>query len=331
MNISKINTTIIKKLNSWLFGKGMVIQTIKSTELFSNFYEDFLLQLDNPDSGIMSIVFSKDRAMQLHAFLESYFENVANYSSMIVLYKASNKAHLDSYQELMKLLDDKPVVFVEEKNFRNQLIEAIEGSKEGKIFFYVDDMIFTHKFDYKLLKGVNPYKTIVSLTRGRDLTNSTVLSKSLTLPEFTNLNNGLLQFSWNDIKEYSDWSYPLGVSGYMFARNEILSILKTISFKAPNSLESSMQQFKPVFIQRMGLCTENAITVCVHANLTQTEGSNPVFSDFSIEELLDKWNKGYQIEYSKFYNKPVNTAQIQEYSFFERKFIDMHITTDIEN
>lgn len=319
MNKSKLNTTIIKKLNSWLFGKGMVIKTIKSSELFIDFYEDFRLQLDNPNSGIMSIVFSKDRAMQLHAFLASYCENVANYASMIVLYKASNNAHLDSYQELMKLFGDKPVIFIEEKNFKNQLIQVIEEATEGKICFYVDDMIFTHKFDYDLLKQVNPYKTILSLTRGRDLTHSTVLSKTLTLPDFTSLNNGLLQFSWNDIKEYSDWSYPLGVSGYMFAKNEILSICKTISFKAPNSLESSMQQFKPVFIQRMGLCTENAITACVHANLTQTEGSNPVFSDFSIEELLDKWNKGYQIEYSKFYDKPVNTTQIQQYTFCKRK------------
>lgn len=319
MNFSQVNTTIIKKLNSWLYGKGMVIKTIKSTKLFEEFYENLRLHLNKPNSGIISFVFSKDRAMQLHAFLESYFENMINYSSMIVLYKASNKAHLDAYQELQMLFDDKPVIFIEERNFRNQLIEAIEESKEGKILFYVDDMIFTHKFDYDLLNKVNPYKTILSLTRGRDLTQSTVLSKSLKLPQFTHFDNGLLQFAWNEIKEHSDWSYPLGVSGYMFATKEILSIIKTVSFKAPNSLESSMQQFKPVFIQRMGLCTENAVSVCVHANLTQTEGYNPVFGNFSIEELLDKWNKGYQIEYSKFYNKPVNTAQIQEYSFCKRK------------
>lgn len=319
MNFSQLNTTIIKKLNFWLSEKGLVIKNIKSAELFSDFYEDFRVQLDNPNTGIMSIVFSKDRTMQLHAFLASYFENVANYSSMIVLYKASSKAHLDSYQELMKLFEDKPVIFIEEKNFRNQLIQAIEEIKEGKICFYVDDMIFTHKFDYDLLKQVNPYKTIIALSRGRDMTYSAVLSKSLSLPELTHLNNGLLEFAWNDIKEYSDWSYPLGVSGYMFAKKEILSIFKTISFKAPNSLEMSMQQFKPVFSRRLGLCTENAISVCVHANLTQTEGSNPVLGNFSIEELLDRWNRGYQIEYWKFYNKPLVTTQIQEYSFSKRQ------------
>ncbi len=319
MNTSKININIIKKLNSWLAGKGMVIKNIKSAELFSDFYENFRLQLDNPDSGILSIVFSKDRAMQLHTFLASYFENVANYSSMIILYKASNKAHLDSYQELIKIFEDKPVIFIEEENFRNQLIQAIEESHKGKICFYVDDMIFTHKFDYNLLKQVNPYKTIIALSRGRDMTYSAVLTKSLNLPEFTSLNNDLLQFSWDDIKEYSDWSYPLGVSGYMFAKKEILSILKTISFKAPNSLEMSMQQFKPVFKRRKGLCPENSVSVCVHANLTQTEGSNPVFGNSSIEELLDMWDKGYQIEYWKFYSKPLNTTQVQEYSFCKRK------------
>tara|TARA_R100000935_G_scaffold58815_1_gene98195 strand:- start:7799 stop:8761 length:963 start_codon:yes stop_codon:yes gene_type:complete len=319
MNLANISTTIFKKLNSRLPGKRLKNKTIKPTEIFYEFYEELRLQLDNPNYGIISFVFSKDRAMQLHAFLESYFENVANYSTMIVLYKASDKAHLDSYEELMKLFEDKSVIFIEEKNFRDQLIEAIEKSKEGKIFFYVDDMIFTHKFDYDMLKGVNPYKTIVSLSRGRDLTKSTVLSKTINLPEFTNLDNGLLQFSWNNIKEHSDWSYPLGVSGYMFATKEILSIMKVISFKAPNSLENGMQQFKSIFIQRMGLCTENAVSICVHANLTQTEGYNPVFGEFSIEELLDKWNEGYQIEYFKFYSKPVNAAQIQEYTFCQRE------------
>lgn len=319
MNLSQIKTIISKKLNSSLNGKKPKNKTIKSTEIFEKFYEELRHQLDNPNYGIISFVFSKDRAMQLHAFLESYFENVANYSKMIVLFKASNESHLNSYKELIKLFEDKPVIFIEEKNFRDQLIEAIEESKEGKIFFYVDDMIFTHKFDYEMLKGVNPYKTIVSLSRGRDLTNSTVLCKSITLPEFTNLSNDLLEFSWNNIKEHSDWSYPLGVSGYMFATKEILSIMKVISFKAPNSLENGMQQFKSIFIQRMGLCTENAVSICVHANLTQTEGYNPVFGEFSIEELLDKWNKGYQIEYTKFYSIPVNVAQIQEYTFCQRE------------
>lgn len=319
MNLSEIRTVIFKKFTSRLNGKKPKNQNIKSTEIFEAFYEELRPKLDIPDDGVISFVFSKDRSMQLHAFLESYFENVANYSKMIVLFKASSESHLNSYEELIKLFKDKPVTFIEEINFRDQLIQAIEESKEGKIFFYVDDMIFTHKFDYELLKDVNPFKTIVSLSRGSDLTNSTVLSKTITLPEFTNLSNGLLEFSWNNIKEHSDWSYPLGVSGYMFATKEILSIMKVISFKAPNSLENGMQQFKSIFIQRMGLCTEKAVSVCVHANLTQTEGYNPIFGEFSIEELLDKWNEGYQIEYSKFYNKPINVAQIQEYSFSQRK------------
>ncbi len=318
MNLSKINNAGMKMLNSKLARKGMVINKIKSSELFVDFYENFRLQAETSDFGIMSIVFSKDRAMQLHAFLESYYENISNYSPMTILYKASDEAHQASYEELIKLFKDKSVNFINEKNFRTQLIQIIEETKVDKICFYVDDMIFTHKFDYDLLKLVNPYETIVALSRGRDMSYSSVLSKPINLPEFINLNNGLIQFAWNNIKEHSDWSYPLGVSGYMYAKKEILSIVKSITFKAPNSLESSMQQFKPLFSKRMGLCTENAVSVCVHANLTQTEGSNPVFGEFTIQELLLKWNMGYQIEYRKFYNIPINTSQIQEYTFCKR-------------
>ncbi|MCH5719964.1 hypothetical protein [Niabella hibiscisoli] len=150
------------------------------------------------------------------------------------------------------------------------------------------------------------------------MTYSAVLLKKLRLPSFAQTEQGLYGFDWSEIKEVSDWNYPLGVTAYLFSRVELLSILKVVNFKAPNSLESALQVYLPLFEKRQGLCTQNAIAVCVHANLTQTEYINPALGNFSIEELLKKWKQGLQIDFRKFYNLPMTTSQLADYEFITR-------------
>ena len=266
---------------------------------------------------IISIVFSKDRAIQLHAFLESYFCKIENASLVVVLYKASSIGHIESYEEIKLLYKNNEVQFVEETSFKKQLIKIVEESHAKRVVFYVDDMIFTHVFDYSKLYMIDTYKNIISFTRGKDLTFSTVLDKELSLPSFK-YENDFLSFDWKEVKEFSDWTYPLGVSGYMYGRDEILQMLKIISFKAPNSLESEMQKFIYLFEKRRGLCAENTIAVCVHDNLTQTEITNKTLGNFTIEELLQFWSVGKRIDVNKFYNKPATVSQKLVYEFIDR-------------
>ncbi|AHM61782.1 cell wall biogenesis glycosyltransferase-like protein [Flammeovirgaceae bacterium 311] len=285
------------------------------------YYEDFAINIlkevertmDNKE--IESIVFSKDRAMQLHAFLASYIERVSNRGRMYILYKCTNQRHQKSYDQLKEGFAGEDFVFIEEKEFRKQLIDICEQSGAGKIMFYVDDMIFTHKIDYAVLGGINTAESILSLSRGKDMDFSIVLQKPLVLPPFTSEENNLERFSWNYLKEFSEWTYPLGVSGYMYGRIEVLAMLKSISFKAPNSLEISMQIYLPYYIRRSGLCTKFAACVCVHANLVQSEIENPTLGTYSIEELLILWEKGKRINIHEFYDTPISETQIKAYTF----------------
>ncbi len=43
----------------------------------------------------------------------------------------------------MQSFKNEDFIFIEEVNFREQLIEVLDQSDAGKIIFYVDDMIFT--------------------------------------------------------------------------------------------------------------------------------------------------------------------------------------------
>ncbi len=147
------------------------------------------------------------------------------------------------------------------------------------------------------------------------MTYSVVLQKPLELPPFTKYRYGLERFCWNFSDEYSDWTYPLGVAGYMYGKIEITAMCKAIPFKAPNSLESGMQLYLNFFKNRFGLCAEFATCVCVAANLVQTEGINPVIGTFSVQELLLLWEKGKKIDVQQFYNKPLNVTETQKYTF----------------
>src|SRR5829696_1488892 len=51
--------------------------------------------------GAEGVVFSMDRAMQLHALLVSYQSRVANPAPLHVLYRASSAAHQAAYDEVL--------------------------------------------------------------------------------------------------------------------------------------------------------------------------------------------------------------------------------------
>ena len=220
------------------------------------------------------------------------------------------------------------VIFVEETDFRRQLISMCESSS-GNILFFVDDMIFTHKLDYKVLENIDTSAYVVALSRGSDLTYSLILKKEVTVPIFYEKIGGFNSFKWNEFAGYSDWtwngtaecndwSFPLGVSGYLFGRNESIAMLQCLEFHNPNTLEAQMQWFLPFFMNRRGLCPDAAISICVPANLVQTDYDNANIGTFSVEELLDLWEKGKRIDVKEFYDKPLHVTQEHKYTFIDR-------------
>jgi hypothetical protein len=298
--------------------RGKVVCSREQYDTMVKFITFLLEKNDTSGSDVDSIVFSKDRAMQLHAFLGSYVDNVRNRGRLTVLYKATDTRHARSYDELKDLFTGEEIVFCEESDFRSQLIELCDQSPVEKIIFYVDDMLFTNTLDYDSVREIDTSRYILSLSRGKDFTYSVVLQKLLSLPEFFEKVHGFECFRWNHSSEISDWTFPLGVSGFMFGRDEVSAMLKSVAFKAPNSLESSMQFFVPYFSKRFGLCTEQTVCACVHANLVQSEWTNHSIGTFSIDELLGLWESGKMIDRQALYGKPVTVVQEASYAFIDR-------------
>jgi hypothetical protein len=107
-----------------------------------------------------------------------------------------------------------------------------------------------------------------------------------------------------------DWAYPLSVDGHIFSREEILACMKNIDFNSPNTFEGNLQSFNKHFNKRIGVCYKKSRLVNIPVNKVQNENDNR-YGDLHQDELLKKWNEGYQMDFRKLYGM-VNNDVHQE-------------------
>ena len=314
-----INIFLIKYFKNYLHRKGFEIIKQDKLKILTEHYWEVSNKKKNSKNinKIDSIVFSKDRAMQLHAFLESYEKMVSNKGVMYILYKTSNESHKKSYLELRNIFDSVDYTFIEEVDFRKQLIELSENSDAKIIGSFVDDQIFLIKVDYNEILKLDMREYHVSLSRGKDLDKHP--GHNLVLPEFKKRDDGFESFRWDYSESFSHWTYPVGLGAYFYDKEEWVVMLQSVMFKAPNSLEGILQRFIPVFIRREGICLPQIACPCVQANLVQTETEAlDVLGTHSIEELLLKWEEGYKIDLNEFYGISGKIAMSKSYNFIKR-------------
>jgi len=311
---------IQKLLVEFLKKRGYTLKKTILIERLTMFFFRVLDEERNKETkvGVACIVFSKDRAMQLNAFIESYFDMVDNPGILYVLYTCSTEKALNSYEEIKTLNKNNNVVFVEQSEFRGDLIALIDQIKVRTIGLFVDDIVFVNKIDSQQISHIDTFRFILSLSRGKDLDFCVPLSKKMHLPTFHESVYGFNTFYWDEFDELNDWTFPLGISGYFYGNSELKVMLTNISFNSPNTLELGLSCYYPLFAKRIGLCTESILCPCIHANIVQTDHDNPEIGTHSVEELLEKWESGYKIDLRKFYFKKGSDVQFSSFDFIKR-------------
>lgn len=290
----------------------------------SNFYKKIELyqkmivaHTTETSNSIGCIVFSMDRALQLDALLRSFFLNKEGDCPIRVIYKTSNQKHQKAYDEIAKRYEHRVVMQSENKrSFKDVLLEALCELDVGKIFFLVDDIIFTEKVDFTMLSSVDTSKYIFSLRMGNHLNFSYVVNQPQSLPLFIDDKN-YLYWHWN--MGELDWNYPLSVDGHIFNKREIMAMANHFDFKAPNSFEGVLQNEKDLFQQRIGMSYKKARIVNNPCNKVQSEVAN-LHGTLHQDELLSLWENGYEIDIiplQGYVNKSVHEEI--EFSFKERK------------
>jgi len=250
-------------------------------------------------SEINAIVFSKDRAMQLHALLSSFFDTKIGECRIVVIYAASTETHRNAYDEVAAIFHNR-VKFVEQGMFtslKSCLVHTVSDLPNGKIFFLVDDIVFTEVVDYRFLASVNLSDTIFSLRMGEHLDYSYVVASKQPLPVALKVQENYLTWNWREGS--LDWGYPLSVDGHIFTTAEVLLWAKHLNYSSPSSFEGSLQRLRPVYICKRGMSFRKSRLVNIPANRVQSEVAN-FHGEVHQDDLLMQWNAGLAIDQSKF-------------------------------
>ena len=269
--------------------------------------------------NLTAIVFSKNRPLQLYAFLESMFYNSnISPSDVNVVFKADGDYHV-AYKELKQEIIAKfgNVNFVPESNFREQTLSLI-GSAKSNVVFFTDDDVFKSKVDLNQCLEVLETSDIFcfSLRLGKHLTFCYSTAARQKLPENLSENSPFYTWVWKGASW--DWNYPLSVDGHIFRKSDIQTIASLTEWKSPNTFEGQMSLIHPqIKTPLMSSFVESKVFNIPH-NRVQNEVGN-VHEGGSEYELLNHWKNDKKIDISSFQEiKNISAHQAVPFTFIER-------------
>lgn len=195
--------------------------------------------------NINSIVFSKDRASQLHLLLSSLYKNAPGIFNINVLYTSSNEEFERGYEKLKEICKENfwNVNFIKESNnFKEDVMNLLKSEYKYTTFFTDDDVLFD-AIDYETIEN--------SLSQEDIFCFSLRLGTNTTYCYSENQNNQIVlsgekdnYIFWDWQKSWYDFGYPLSVDGHIFRTKEIYKLSKPINFSSPNYFEGGLQIYE---------------------------------------------------------------------------------------
>lgn len=264
---------------------------------------------------MLIVIFSKDRAMQLDACINSLFANCEglNYGDLIkVLYKTSNELHEKSYNILIE--EHKNVSFVKEDHFKDDLVKIVLGSLQGIILFVTDDTIFTKKFsklDIREALVENPSALGISLRLGLNTTYCYMQNKQQNLPQVEHVFGDIYKYKW--FGKDKDFGYPLEVSSSAYSVGKMMLLLMNKHYNNPNSFESAMFTTLDFYSNTSEdlLMYKTSRAFSNPCNIVQNKKTNR-HGNTDVDDLVNDFLDGKRIDIRKYKNMTTNSVHQEE-------------------
>ena len=285
------------------------------------------------------IIFSRDRALQLDATLNSLSLNCLDLetSKITIIYKATSQLHREQYTILEKEYKSiSDVTFVEEQSFRRDLLQSIichqmhEHTVLSRVlpkcngvpiwliqpilnkllrplflFFIVDDTVFTLQFSLNIIKQIfseHPKAIGFSLRLGKNTIYCYPKNKKQELPEFTEISDSVIKFNW--INADLDFGYPLEISSSIYKSSLLLPMLITKKYNNPNELEwrlaKSTKNFQRRYPELLCFGISAAFSNPINRVQQATTNRSGTKSYYSEEKLAELFNQGYRINVGEY-------------------------------
>jgi hypothetical protein len=284
--------------------------------------------------SIQTIIFSKDRPLQLHGTLDSLRLRCAEGARLpvAVIFCASAPDYAEGYRILREeFLGKMAIEWVEEENFKRDLLAQIElptprstglferffagapALRQPHVMFLVDDNLFVRDFsmaDVFRELDASPKSLGFSLRVGRNTTYCYSNRCDQRLPEFSSLTPGILRFRWQG--EQGDFSYPLEVSSSVYRTADIIGLLRNLPYANPNRLEQGLSVSSKLFAVHRPelLCFEKSVAFCAPVNKVQSILDNRAGSaeQYSSTALNEMFLAGRRIDVAKLHGFVPNAA-----------------------
>jgi len=255
---------------------------------------------------ITSVIFSKNRPLQLDLCLNSIDRNFVDSTQNIVIHNNSN-----GFKEAHKLLESEhPEVefWPQGVSLFGDVLLAAKVAKNDYVCFFTDDDIFYVPFaprKYNIF--TNPNIACLSLRMGLNIcqrSHNGVVGVDAHKEVFE-VDEDLFAWSKTCHTYGSYWSYSLSVDGHIFRREDIIHMMSELCFlgdkcggqETPNHLESSLQRFWTISPNFMVSPRHSVVVNSPNNRVQQSHEDNKSGETYSYDEnyLLGKYMSGDRI------------------------------------
>jgi len=268
------------------------------------------------NNNIITIIFSKNRPLQLDLLLNSFYLHcMQSYSTDIHIIYTYDDQYKNSYNQLIQEQEEKErdnIKFIYEKDyptFKSTFVEKIKDYEY--VMFLVDDNIFTHPFDLLQISDLLKLNHDVlgfSLRLGKNTNICYPLNTQQEIPKSieydSNINyfstlNDLQIFAFYWIKAQLDFNYALEVSSSVYRVKDLINWFRDLVFNNPNELEAVLYDYSYYFYGKpklLSYCTSAAF--CAPMNKVQNVALNNRSNNmnmFSQESMLTMYKNGFRI------------------------------------
>ncbi|HON84206.1 MAG TPA: hypothetical protein PLI22_08785 [Caldisericia bacterium] len=257
---------------------------------------------------LSTIIFSKNRPMQLQLLLRSIEDNFKELSDVHILYKHTSEDFKEGYE---KVISQFPYYrWINEVNLKKDILNIIEKIQSKFILFMVDDEVVIN--DYSIKPAIDLLQTAidvhtVSLRLHQDITYTYTANIQSPTPNFEH-RDGLLLWNWKESNPISDWGYPSCINSHLYSKIFLEYYINLLNFNTVNDLEGYLNLNRSSFKPKMA-CFPIAKTFNIANNLVQI-GYNRYSEnkEYTPENLNKYFLNDYQISTKNLYGLKKNTA-----------------------
>lgn len=270
-------------------------------------------------NNIATLIFSKNRPLQLDLLLNSFYSNcvLPNSTDIYVVY-TYDQEYRQAYNQLIVEQGEKRrnnIKFIYEEKFVSFKMSFINIIKNYEyIMFLVDDNIFTNIFSLSQIKSLldtNPNHIGFSLRLGENTSYCYPIGRKQNIPkeipfdvrilfyDFMIAINNPEVFSFDWTKAELDFNYPLEISSSIYRMKDIRHLLENSRYKNPNELEAQLYaNLWQFYGKSMLLSYATSVAFCAPMNKVQNVALNNRSNNmnmFSQESMLTMYKNGFRI------------------------------------